>query len=163
IAFLLGLFVALIFREHAELLNPLGVLLIRLLSLIAIPVIFLTVVLAVNKMNISQLGKLGGKLVLYYTITTALAVLIGVSLVLYLVFTIVSDDFFATCSTGKLMAILFIAIIMGIAMSIMIFSTDEKTRKYGDILNDFFESLNKMFYKILDGILLYAPVGVFAI
>src|SRR5690625_7382261 len=74
IAFLLGLFVALIFREHAELLNPLGVLLIRLLSLIAIPVIFLTVVLAVNKMNISQLGKLGGKLVLYYTITTALAV-----------------------------------------------------------------------------------------
>src|SRR5690625_5937723 len=57
IAFLLGLFVALIFREHAELLNPLGVLLIRLLSLIAIPVIFLTVVLAVNKMNISQYRK----------------------------------------------------------------------------------------------------------
>src|SRR5699024_3218541 len=76
IAFLLGLFVALIFREHAELLNPLGVLLIRLLSLIAIPVIFLTVVLAVNKMNISQLVKLGGKLVVYYTIMIALAVLI---------------------------------------------------------------------------------------
>src|SRR5699024_12572200 len=47
--------------------------------------------------------------------------------------------------------------------STMIFSTDEKTRKYGDILNDFFEALNKMFYKILDGILLYATIGVFAI
>src|SRR5699024_6689357 len=82
-AFLLSLLVALVFREHAELLNTLGVLLIRLLSLIAIPVIFLTVVLAVNKMNISQLGKLGGKLILYYTITTALAVLIGVSLALF--------------------------------------------------------------------------------
>src|SRR5699024_11035111 len=83
IAFLLGLFVALIFREHAELLNPLGVLLIRLLSLIAIPVIFLTVVLAVNKINISQLGKLGVNLFFYYTITTALAVLIGVSLAFF--------------------------------------------------------------------------------
>lgn len=187
IAFLLGLFVALIFREHAELLNPLGVLLIRLLSLIAIPVIFLTVVLAVNKMNISQLGKLGGKLVLYYTITTALAVLIGVSLALFfnpgknltlpntsvdkpeiphvsdILFRIVPENLFAAFSTGELMAILFIAIIIGMAMSTMIFSTDEKTRKYGDILNDFFEALNKMFYKILDGILLYAPVGVFAI
>src|SRR5690625_2839059 len=185
IAFLLGLFVALIFREHAELLNPLGVLLIRLLSLIAIPVIFLTVVLAVNKMNISQLGKLGGKLVLYYTITTALAVLIGVSLALFfnhgknltlpntsvdkpeiphvsdILFRIVPENLFAAFSTGELMAILFIAIIIGMAMSTMIFSTDEKTRKYGDILNDFFEALNKMFYKILDGILLYAPVGVF--
>src|SRR5699024_12134969 len=76
-----------------------------------------------------------------------------------ILFLIVPENLFAAFSTGELMAILFIAIIIGMAMSTMIFSTDEKTRKYGDILNDFFEALNKMFYKILDGILLYAPIG----
>src|SRR5699024_2122374 len=124
---------------------------------IAIPVIFFTVVLAVNKMNISQLGKLGGKLILYYTITTVLADLIGVSHDLFfnpgknltlpntsvdkpelpyvsdILFRIVPENLFAAFSTGELMAILFIAIIIGMAMSTMIFSTVEKTRKYGDI------------------------------
>lgn len=187
IAFLLGLFVALIFREHTEFIKPLGTLLIRLLSLIAIPVIFLTVVLAVNKMNISQLGKMGGKLILYYMVTTAMAVLIGVSLALVfnpgknltlphtsvdepviphasdILFRIVPENLFAAFSTGELMAILFIAIIIGMAMSTMIFSPDKKTREYGNVLNHFFEALNKLFYKILEGILLYAPIGVFAI
>lgn len=187
IAFLLGLFVALIFREQTEFLRPLGTLLIRLLSLIAIPVIFLTVVLAVNKMNLAQLGKMGGKLIFYYMVTTAMAVLIGVSLALFfnpgenltlphtsvdepeiphasdILFRIVPENLFAAFSTGELMAILFIAIIIGMAMSTMIFSSDEKTREYGNVLNHFFEALNKLFYKILEGILLYAPIGVFAI
>ncbi|WP_311944798.1 cation:dicarboxylate symporter family transporter [Halomonas piscis] len=43
--FLLGIAAALIFRDQATLVKPLGTLLIHLLSLIAIPVIFLTVVL----------------------------------------------------------------------------------------------------------------------
>ncbi len=187
VAFILGLLVAFIFREHTEIISPLGTLLIRLLSLIAIPVIFLTVVLAVNKMNLAELGKMGGKLFAYYTITTALAVLIGVTLALFfnpgknltlpntsvdkpeiphasdILFRIVPENLFAAFSEGELMAILFLAIIIGMAMSTMIFSKDEKTRAYGEVLNHFFEALNKLFYKILEGILLYAPVGVFAI
>lgn len=187
VAFLLGLFVALIFREHAALLKPLGTLLIRLLSLIAIPVIFLTVVLAVNKMNLKELGKIGGKLILYYTVTTALAVLIGVSLALFfnpgknltlpnasvdkpdipqasdILFRIVPENLFAAFSGGELMSILFLAIIIGMAMSTMIFSDDERIKKSGEVLNRFIEALNTLFYKILEGILLYAPIGVFAI
>lgn len=187
IAFLTGLFVALIFKENAELLQPLGTLLIRLLSLIAIPVIFLTVVLAVGKMNLKELGKIGGKLISYYTVTTAFAVLIGVSLALFfnpgqnltlpnatvdkpeipqasdILFRIVPENLFAAFSGGELMAILFLAIIIGMAMSTMVFSVDEKVKEYGTILNQLFEALNKLFYKILDGILLYAPIGVFAI
>lgn len=187
IGFLLGIVVALIFREQANLLKPLGTLLIHLLSLIAIPVIFLTVVLAVNKMNVAQLGKMGGKLLLYYITTTALAVLIGVSLALAfnpgkniklpnasvdkpdiphvsdILLQIVPENLFAAFSAGDLMAILFIAIIIGMATSTMIFSTDKEMQDYGKLLDRFFTALNKMFYKILKGILLYAPIGVFAI
>lgn len=185
--FVLGLIVALIFREHAEILSPFGTLLIRLLSLIAIPVIFLTVVLAVNKMNMAQLGKIGGKLFLYYATTTALTVLIGVSLALWfspgenltlphadvdepdiphitdVLFQIVPENLFAAFSAGDLMSILFLAIIVGMAQSTMIYSEEEKMQNYGKLLDRFFTALNEMFYKILNGILLYAPVGVFAI
>jgi len=63
----------------------LGAIFIRLLSLIATPVIFLTVALAIGKMNVRQMGRLSGKLILYYAVTTAMAVCIGVSLAHFLI------------------------------------------------------------------------------
>src|SRR5690625_1982616 len=99
-------------------------------------------------MNISQLGKLGGKLVLYYTITTALAVLIGVSLALFfnpgknltlpntsvdkpeiphvsdILFRIVPENLFAAFCSGELIGIIFILIIICILFSIMFFFFD---------------------------------------
>ncbi|GAA3908254.1 dicarboxylate/amino acid:cation symporter [Halomonas cibimaris] len=185
--FLLGIAAALLFREQATLVKPLGTLLIHLLSLIAIPVIFLTVVLAVSQMNLPQLGKMGGKLFLYYLTTTALAVLIGVSLALFfspgeglslpdtsvdkpdvppmsdILLRIVPRNMFAAFSAGDLMAILFVAIIIGMAISTMLFSTDDAMREHGTLLNRFFTAINEMFYRVLNGILLYAPIGIFAI
>lgn len=187
IGFILGIIVALIVGEKADILSPLGTLLIHLLNLIAIPVIFLTVVLAVNKMNLIQLGKMDGKLMLYYVATTAAAVLIGVALALGfnpgqnltlpnttvekpdipnasdILLQLVPKNIFAAFSAGDLMAILFVAVIIGMAISTMVFSTDEKMQEYGALLDRFFTALNEMFYKILHGILLYAPIGVFAI
>ncbi|MCJ8008702.1 dicarboxylate/amino acid:cation symporter [Lederbergia wuyishanensis] len=187
VGFLLGIIVGLALGERAVILAPLGTLLIHLFSLIAIPVIFLTVVLAVNKMNIAQLGKLGGKLMLYYIATTAAAVIIGVTLALTfspgknlslpnttvdkpeiphvsdILLQMVPKNIFEAFSTGDLMAILFVAIIIGMAISTMIFSEDVKLKEYGVLLDRFFTALNTMFYKILNGILLYVPIGVFAI
>lgn len=185
--FLLGILVALVFQEQAAVLKPLGTIFIRLLSLIATPVIFLTVALAIGRMNIRQMGRLGGKLVLYYAATTAMAVLIGVSVALLLspgnqlslpditvkqpdipvvsdmLIKIVPENIFAAFSGGDLMAILFIAIIMGMAMSRMCFADDEKMRSHGALLEQLFSAFNELFYKLLKGILLYAPIGVFAI
>lgn len=185
--FLLGIMVALIFREQAAVLSPLGTLFIRLLSLIATPVIFLTVALAIGSMNLRQMGRLSGKLILYYAVTTALAVCIGVSLALFfspgqhlslpntlvqqpniphasdMLLKIVPDNVFAAFAAGDLMGILFIAIIMGMAISGMRYSIDVKMQEHGLLLERLFSAFNELFYKILAGILLYAPIGVFAI
>ncbi|WP_231784074.1 dicarboxylate/amino acid:cation symporter [Lentibacillus sp. JNUCC-1] len=187
VGFVLGIIVGLIFKGQASFLEPLGTLLIHLLSLVAIPVIFLTVVLAVDSMNTKQLGRMGGKLLLYYMATTAAAVLIGVSLALWVnpgegvtmpnteveqpdtpafsdvLLQIVPKNLFQAFTDGDLMAILFIAIITGTAISVMRYSTNEQSNKYGEMLNTFFSALNEMFYKILNGVLLYAPIGIFAI
>ncbi|MGO1246372.1 MAG: dicarboxylate/amino acid:cation symporter [Oceanisphaera sp.] len=185
--FLLGILVALVFREQAAIVSPLGDIFIRLLSLIATPVIFLTVALAIGRMNISQMGRLSGKLILYYAATTAMAVIIGVVLALTfspgsqlslpntavqqpeiphasdMLIKIVPNNLFSAFAAGDLMAILFIAIIMGMAMSAMIYSADKKMQDHGIFLERLFSAFNELFYKILDGILLYAPIGVFAI
>ena len=161
IGFVLGIAAGLLLGNKAAILEPMGTILIHLLSLIAIPVIFLTVVLAVNKMNMTQLGKMGGKLMLYYIATTAAAVFIGVALALGfnpgqnltlpntkvdkpdiphvsdILLQIVPQNIFEAFSAGDLMAILFVAVIIGMAISTMLFSPDEKMNEYGSLLDRF--------------------------
>lgn len=187
IGFVLGIIAGFIFKQETEVISPLGTLLINLLSLVAIPVIFLTVVLAVDKMKTTQLGRMGGKLILYYIATTAAAVLIGLGLALWVnpgenltlpntsvekpdtpsfsevLLQIVPKNIFVAFSSGDLLAILFVAVIVGIAISSMKFSKDKKMVKYGEMLDTVFSALNEVFNRILQGVLLYAPIGVFAI
>ncbi|WP_318617390.1 dicarboxylate/amino acid:cation symporter [Sporosarcina sp. YIM B06819] len=185
--FILGAIIGIVFGASAGFLSPLGTLLLNLLSLVAIPVIFLTVVLAVNQMNVTQLGRIGGKLILYYALTTAAAVLIGLSLALWLapgnnmtlpnvtvdkpvtpqfsdvLLQIVPKNIFAAFTAGDLMAILFVAVLIGMAISMMKFSSDKQMVEYGTLLDKMVTALNSMFYKILSGVLVYAPIGIFAI
>ncbi|GAM15536.1 dicarboxylate/amino acid:cation symporter [Mesobacillus selenatarsenatis] len=187
VGFVLGILAGVLFGAEAEIFKPFGTLLIKLLNLIATPVVFLTVVLAVNQMNPAQLGRTGGKLVLYYGATTAAAVLIGLGLALWInpgsslslpsakvekpatpsfsdvIFNIVPDNFFSAFTSGNLMAILFLAVIIGFTISGMRFANEEKVQNYGTHLQAFFEAANEVFFRILKGILLYAPIGIFAI
>lgn len=187
IGFILGILVGVLWGPDAEVFKPLGTLLIKMLSLIATPVIFLTVVLAVVQMNPAQLGRTGGKLILYYAVTTAAAVLIGLGLALWInpgeslslpnvevdqpetislsnvILNIVPDNLFTAFSSGNLMAILFLAIVIGFALSGMRFSEDEKLQKYGNDLQSILDAANVLFFRILKGVLLYAPIGIFAI
>lgn len=185
--FIFGIIVGVIFGKDAEVLKPLGTLLINLLTLIAIPVIFFTVVLAVNKMSASQLGRIGWKLILYYALTTAAAVLIGLGLALWIkpgknltlpntlveqpkapnftdvLLNIVPDNIVTAFSTGNVMGIMFLAIIIGTAIAIMKNSKEAQMNEYGLMLEKISSALSELFYMLLRGILFYMPIGIFAI
>ncbi|WP_433747957.1 dicarboxylate/amino acid:cation symporter [Falsibacillus pallidus] len=187
VGFVLGIIVGVLWGPGADVIKPFGTLLIKMLNLIATPVVFLTVVLAVNQMNPKQLGRTGGKLVLYYGVTTAAAVLIGLGIALWInpgaslslpdvsvekpespsvaniLLSIVPDNIVTAFTSGNLMAILFLAIIIGFTTSGMRFSTDDKMQRYGNSLHHIFDAANELFFRILKGILLYAPIGIFAI
>lgn len=187
IGFLAGIASGLVFGQKMAIFQPLGTLLINLLSLVAIPVIFLTVVLAVNQMSMKQLGRMGWKLILYYMATTAAAVGIGVGLALlfqpgqYLtlpdtkvdtpaapnfsdvLLQMVPSNMFEAFSGGNVIGIIFLAVIMGLAISAMKFSTETEMQKQGQLLDRIIIALKEMFSKLLTGVLLYAPIGVFAI
>lgn len=187
IGFILGILIGIVLGPDAAVLKPIGDILIKLLNLIATPVVFLTVVLAVNQMNPAQLGRTGGKLVLYYAVTTAAAVLIGLGLSLLInpgksltlptaevnkpetpaasdvILSIIPDNLLKAFTEGNLMGIMFLAIIIGFTISGMRFSAEEKIRNYGVQLQSLMDAANVLFFRILQGILLYAPVGIFAI
>lgn len=127
------------------------------------------------------------KLLVYYGITTAAAVLIGVALALWInpgaglelpnadvekpetpgfsdvLLNIVPDNLFAAFSSGELMGILFLAVITGLALVKMRYSDKDELKKSGETLHQFFSAANDLFFLLLQGILLYAPVGIFAI
>ena len=187
LGFLLGILTGVLFGPSIEIIKPFGTILINLLNLVAIPVIFLTVVLAINQMNPKYLGRLGGKLLVYYGLTTAAAVLIGVTIALWInpgsgltlpdtkvekpdtpgfsdvLLNIVPNNLLETFSSGQLMGILFLAVIIGLTMGKMRYSEKSDLRESGERLHRLFSSANDLFFLLLQGILLYAPIGIFAI
>src|SRR5690606_805583 len=59
----------------------LGTIFIRLITMVVIPLVFASLVLGTASLgNIKQLGRIGLKTFLYYTITTAIAISIGLTL-----------------------------------------------------------------------------------
>ncbi|MGI8314254.1 dicarboxylate/amino acid:cation symporter [Halobacillus mangrovi] len=187
IGFLLGIGSGILIGPEMEVVKPLGTILINLLNLVAVPVIFLTVVLAINQMNPKYLGRLGGKLLVYYGLTTAAAVLIGVGLALWItpgaglslpkaqvekpetpgftdvLLNIVPDNLFQAFTSGELMGILFLSVIIGLTMAKMRYSDTQELQRSGERLHNLFSSANDLFFLLLQGILLYAPIGIFAI
>ena len=187
LGFLLGILTGFLIGPSVEVIKPFGTILINLLNLVAIPVIFLTVVIAINQMNPKYLGRLGGKLLVYYGITTGAAVLIGVAIALWInpgagltlpdanvekpetpnfsdvLLNIVPSNLFETFSSGQLMGILFLAVIIGLTIGKMRYSEKKDLRESGERLHRVFSSANDLFFLLLKGILLYAPIGIFAI
>ncbi|WP_052158945.1 dicarboxylate/amino acid:cation symporter, partial [Halobacillus sp. BBL2006] len=187
IGFSLGIVLGVLFGPQMDIVKPLGTILINLLNLVAVPVIFLTVVLAINQMNPKHLGRLGGKLLIYYGLTTAAAVLIGVALGLWInpgeglklpdaqvekpetpgfsdvLLNIVPNNLFQAFTSGELMGILFLAVIIGLTIVKMRYSDKDELRTSGERLHRLFSAGNDLFFLLLQGILQYAPIGIFAI
>jgi proton glutamate symport protein len=65
----------------ATALKPLGDVFIRLLMMIAIPLVFASLLVGVSSLHdVSKMARIGGKTIAYYLVTTALAISIGLAL-----------------------------------------------------------------------------------
>lgn len=68
-------------KEYAMLLSFPGEILVRMLKLLVLPLIISSVLLAVAELDAKQSGKLGRRTLLYYLVTTILAAIVGIVLV----------------------------------------------------------------------------------
>src|SRR5450756_817604 len=74
---ILGAIVGLIVGPKIAVIKPFGDLLIRLLQMIVVPVVFFSLITGSASISPARLGRVGVKIIVYYFLTTAIAVAIG--------------------------------------------------------------------------------------
>ncbi|ACS89295.1 Proton/glutamate symporter, SDF family [Thermococcus sibiricus MM 739] len=173
----------------ATAIKPLGDLFVRLLKMLVMPIVLASLVVGAASISPARLGRVGVKIVIYYLITSAFAVFIGLimanlfkpglglelgtgegkaieatapSLVDTLL-NIVPTNPFGALSSGAVLPTIFFAIVLGIALSYLMTSENERIKNSATTLYNAFDGLAEAMYKIVRGVMQYAPIGVFAL
>ncbi|WP_181350880.1 dicarboxylate/amino acid:cation symporter [Thalassobacillus sp. CUG 92003] len=186
VALVIGIIVGLIFGEDAAVLAPFGDLLIRLLQFIIIPLILFTLIVGVNQTRLGNLSRMGGKVFLYYLATSALAITIGLIVasimepgegvtqqaddsieanehpgVASVLLNIVPNNIVTAFNEMNLLGIIFTAFVFGIAISALRGSKEHAA--LGEHVYKVINGLNEATFVIMNAILQYVPIGIFAI
>ncbi|RKY72652.1 MAG: dicarboxylate/amino acid:cation symporter [Candidatus Latescibacterota bacterium] len=180
---LTGLLAGVLLGEHTSFVRPVGTIFLRLLKMIIVPLILASVVTGVAGIgDVRNLGRIGGKTILYYLTTTGISVIIGLTLVnlfrpgvgadiglsaiperlkeggpslLDTMLRIVPTNPFQAMAGADVLPLIAFALIFGAVLTTL----GEK----GRTLIGFFEGLNEAMLKITDLVMRLAPFGVFAL
>jgi len=188
IGFVLGIVIGAIIGEPIAAIKPLGDLFIILLKMVVAPIILFSLVIGAASITPARLGKVGVKIIVYYLVTSAVAVVIGILManvfrpgvglqlageakeatvkpppMVEVLLGIIPTNPFATLMQGKVLQIIFFAIVLGIAIAYLRKSIIERVRTVANTVYQIFDGLAECMYKIVRGILQYAPIGVFAL
>ncbi len=178
--------------------KPWGSIFLKLLKLIAVPLIFVSLVKGISSLtDITKLSRIGYKTIVIYIVTTVFATTVGLAMVnifkpgdvfpeerqaqyreqfggqveirqesaqefekqspLHFFEEMIPENFFrAAGDNSKMLQIIFFAILFSIALVLV---PGDKTQ----VVKDFFDGLNDVILKIVDLIMRFAPIGVFAL
>ena len=166
----------------ATYLQPLGQLFIRLIRMVVVPLVVATLIAGSAGLgNASKIGKIAVKTILFFAVTTAIAVTIGLivanimepgtgltisveglkakaaaapplSKVLLEIVPINPIEAFAK---GNMLQVIFFSIFFGFCLSLM----GESVR----MVTDFFQMVGDVMIRMTNYVMLYAPIGVFGL
>lgn len=183
IGFVLGILVGLVFAPQAAVLNPLGTILTRLLTMVVAPMVLcLLVVAAADVGDGKKLGRMGVKTVAAFLISTAFAIVVGlffanlfhvgtgvdlsgtvpavkkstqdVSLIGTLV-NIIPSNPFQSLAQQNLLQIIFFALILGFCLM--------KMGSKGEPLLNIFRVGKEVMGDLTNRVLEFTPYGVFGL
>ena len=182
IGFVLGAILGAIWGPGIVWIKPVGTIFISLLKMLIIPLVFATLVVGVASIaEPKKLGRVAGKTIIYYLVTTAFAIIIGLflgnifqpgagmNLVLEgaakeaagapsLIDTIVNlfpKNPVGAMAQGNVLQIIVFALFFGYAMT--------KAGEKGKAVLHFFEGFAETMYKLTGIVMEVAPYGVFAL
>lgn len=172
---------------QASHLQPFGDLFLNLLQMVIIPVVLFTIVTGLATSSTSMLGRVGAKIGTYYLATTAVAVTFGILLALLtgtgsgislpsgagkpedppalsqVLLDIVPANPVQAMAEGNVLAVVFVAVIIGICVSRLAGSHDDDLRRLGTGAQSFFDAAATITTMVVRGVLEYGPIGVFAL
>jgi len=165
-----------------------GDLFIRLLKMIVVPVILFSLIAGAASIAPSRLGRVGVKIMVYYLFTSALAVLFGLVFanifrpglnmgiigvagaagkaaatqpIATILLNIIPTNPVESLVKTDVLPIIFFAVVFGIAIS---YVKDAKNKSLADGAETLYQVCNaaaETMYKVVTGIMQYAPIGVF--
>ncbi|OOV06024.1 dicarboxylate/amino acid:cation symporter [Rhodoferax fermentans] len=165
-----------------------GDIFIRLLKMIVVPVIFFSLIAGAASIEPSRLGRVGVKIIAFYMATSAASVavglffanllqpglgmeIVGVEAVkgkvaeapsLSTIFlNIIPTNPAESLAKGDVLPIIFFAMLFGLAISFTKESEDPAVAKGANSLFGLVNAAAETMYKIVRGIMQYAPIGVF--
>jgi Na+/H+-dicarboxylate symporter len=183
--FALAVVLGAVFGEHMQVVAPLGEAFLRLIRFIIAPLILATLVVGVaGTGNVQKIGRLGGKTVLYYLGTSAIAITIGLAAgflfapgvgvdihtesvdesaaetevpesVIDTLINIIPVNPFQSLVEGEILQIIFFSIFLGLAITAV-------GKKAQPVLT-FFEGFSEVMLKITGIVIMLAPIGVFGL
>ena len=183
LGFILGIIVGLFFYNFSLWIKPAGTLFMNLIKMLIVPVIFFSVTSGIAAIgDVQKLKRVGGKVVLVYVAMTVLACLIGIVLVNIVhpganfdltgmkafdptkvkapnfgdfLFNMVPTNIVGSMVKGDIMQLIFFTVLFGIALVYI----GDKAKRVVQVCSE----VAGVIYKMLDLIMLYAPLGVFAL
>ncbi len=171
-----------LYGERVAVIEPIGEIFIRLLMVAAIPLVFFNLLAGLTALtDLRTFGRLAGKIVSYYMLTTTLALTLGVAVMTLLkpgvgvelttsvpaavgdvpsigsvLIDLVPINIFAAFAEGKVAQIVVFAILLGISTLFL----PAKTR---DPLRSGYATVAELFRKLVDIVLITAPLGIGAL
>ena len=170
--------------------SPLGSIFVNSLKMIVMPVILASLVVGAASINPSELGRVGIKIILFYLLTSAFAVAMGLLMgnifkpgaglalgsaadaagrvliqpkFIDTLIAIIPKNPFGALASGAVLPTIFFAIIFGIGISYLRSNSDDRMKKAGETLFMVFDASAEVMYMIVRWVLQFAPIGVFAL
>jgi len=160
-----------------------GQVFLRAIMMLVVPLVFISLVTGSGSMgDVKKLGRIGVKTVLFYLVTTAIAISIALTLatifepgvglnlassnigeitinesvpLVDVLLDMVPKNPISAMASGNMLQIIVFAILIGVGLSAL----GEKTK----MITDIFEQLNELMMKIVSYVMLLAPYGVFGL
>ena len=177
-------------QTYVEYTKFFGDLFINLLKMIIVPTIFFSLITGASSITPAQLGKVGVKTLIFYLITSVICISIGLLIgnifqpgaglnitgneaaqakaAATISFSKVLLDIVPTnpvnsLAKGDVLPIIFFALVFGIALSVLRDSKDKTVSGYADTFFNMISIAAETMYKIVGGVMQYAPIGVFVL
>lgn len=161
----------------------LGQVFLRGIMMLVVPLVFVSLINgAANMGDVKKLGRVGSKTIIFYMSTTAVAIIIslilgvvlkpGVGLdmgaiqtvettinqkapLVQILYEMVPNNIISAMANGSMLQIIVFALLTGVGLSLL----GEK----GEYLTNLFQKLNDLIMKLVEIVMLFAPIGVFGL
>ena len=183
IAMIIGILLGIIFGESVNVIKPVGTVFLNLLKMAALPLVLVNLISGIASLDDPKsFGRIGGKIIVYYFITTAVAITLG--LIVGILFkpgigfqltntaydgaiqtipsigstivNLIPSNIFEALTAGKFDQIVVFAAFVGVAALLL-------PEPHRGMIRDGVNALAALFNKMIGIIMIYAPFGVAAL